>query len=168
MAEARINIGKIMTEAKEDLLKIEKMQNKYATQDNRGTAFPIYVTVQELQFACIFDNSYGHNREGEIKFHYNYEDSDCDWFDSKDDCAKHVEEAGDSENVDSMINSIDEYPCLYLWTDVEFFLTIKAAEEFIKSNAHNMGRTRTYVKHFHRRNFEMRELLNLTGFRTKD
>ncbi len=38
----------------------------------------------------------------------------------------------------------------------------------MKANAHNHGKLRTYVKHFERRNFEMRGLLKEIGFKMED
>ena len=52
--------------------------------------------------------------------------------------------------------------------NIEFFLTIRGAEEFIKADKHNHGKLRTYVKHFNRRNYEMRNLLEEIGFKIKD
>lgn len=55
----------------------------------------------------------------------------------------------------------------YIWTPVEFFLTIKGAEQYMRANSHNHGKLRTYVHWFERRNFEMRGLLEAIGFKTK-
>lgn len=146
---------------------LDQLKEEYATQNNRATAYPLYVTVQELQFVCIFDDSYGHYHDGVIKCKYNYEDSDSDWFDSKDECIEHIKEYSDREHWDSIIESIDEFICLYLWIDIEVFLTIDGAAEFMNINSHNLGETRTYVKHFNHKNYEMRKMLQEVGFKTE-
>lgn len=150
--------------------KLKQLQREYAIQDNRGTAFPIYVTVQELKRICIVDAEYVNCSDSEIISKWLL-DCSSDEHNSYEEAVSVCEEMyiyPFDEEVDEIIEAIERIEVLYMWTDVEFFLTIKAAEDFMKSNAHNMGRTRTYVKHFHRRNFEMRELLKLTGFRTED
>jgi len=60
---------------------------------------------------------------------------------------------------------IEDVPCGYIWHPVEFFLTIKGAEEYIKCNQHNHGKLRRYIACFGRRNYEMRELLNEIGLK---
>lgn len=147
---------------------IEKLKKEYETQDNRGTAFPIYVTVQEFQFVCVVNDSYGFGEDYKIKYEYNYENSDNSNFSSKEDALEHMKrymEGGDTEDIISFIGEIKEYPYLYIYVDVEFFLTIKGADEYIQANRHNLREPRTCVRHFERRNFEMRGLLKELGFR---
>ena len=143
---------------------LEELKKEYATQDNRGTAYPIYVTVQELVCIGVMDSDYSVNcpyGDGENKIVYKTDFMEGS-FDTKQELSEaHREETG--EEID--LNEIEELNCGYIWTDREFFLTIKGAEEYMKANAHNHGKLRTYVKHFERRNFEMRGLLDELGFK---
>jgi len=131
---------------------LDDLRLEYETQDNRMTAYPIYVMVQELVSIGVIADGYSVNcpyGDGVMKQEHNCEccDGDCD------DDREHCEE-------DMQVG--------YIWHPVEFFLTIKGAEEYMKANKHNHGKLRTYVGHFERRNFEMRQLLDDLKFKTKD
>lgn len=130
---------------------LQALIEEYKTQDNRITAYPIYVTVQELVSIGVMADGYSVNcpyDNGEVKQEHN-----CDCCDGNcDDDREHCEE---------------DVPVGYIWNPVEFFLTIKGAEQYMKANAHNHGKLRTYVHHFERRNFEMRKLLRIFGFQTQ-
>ena len=153
-------------------MKIEDLKQEYATQDNRATAYPIYVTVQELVCigviaeGCSVNCPYG---DGEIKLEHNcdtcekypcWENDDCQ--DEPDHCSE------DDDCQDEPDHCSEDVRCGYIWHPVEFFLTINGAEEYMKANAHNHGKLRTYVHCFERRNFEMRNLLIDMGFKTND
>ena len=129
---------------------IESLKQEYATQDNRATAYPIYVTVQEFIQVGIMAEGYSPiGLDSEI-----VNEHSCEGCDQKCD--------PEPEHCDQ------DMPIGYMWLDIEFFLTIKGAEEYMKANAHNHGKLRTYVNHFERRNFEMRGLLEALGFKVKD
>lgn len=150
---------------------IEKLREEYATQDNRMTAYPIYVTVQEWHCVGVMENGYSvvcPYGDGETIAKYRLLDGDLDApeFNSEEELKKYYKEETDYGEVPD--KEIQEYQLGYIWIDVEFFLTIKGAEEYMKANAHNHGKLRTYVKHFERRNFEMRGLLEELGFKVKD
>lgn len=152
-------------------MNIDELKKEYATQDNSATAFPIYVTVQELYCVGVMQDGYSVNcpyGDGETITKYRLRDGDCDApeFDSEEELTNYYKENDDERKVD--YNDIEEYQLGYIWIDVEFFLTIKGAEEYMRANKHNHGKLRTYVHHFERRNFEMRELLEELGFKTKD
>lgn len=121
---------------------IEALKKEYAKQDNRSTAFPIFVTVQELVCVGVIADGYS--------VHCPYGDGEerIETVDEDDPERKRKLNMG------------------YIWVDREWFLTIKGAKEYMKANAHNHGKLRTYVHHFERRNFEMRELLENLGFKT--
>lgn len=123
-------------------MKLQELIKEYETQDNRCTAYPIYVTVQSLRFVCVVDPLYAPSE-------------------SNGDFYIQEEESSEDEYSEKVL-------CLYMYQDEEVFLTIKGAEEYLNANKHNLFRPRTYVKHFHRRNWEMRELLEEIGFKTKD
>ncbi len=152
-------------------MNLEKLKQEYATQDNRCTAFPIYVQVQELVFVGVIADEYSVSSQcgGETKVEYKHEDYD-EPFSSEEEAKKQIQEDcdGDTGRILEKIADIEEINCGYMWDPVEFFLTIKGAEEYMRRNKHNHGKLRTYVSHFHRRNFEMREFLDATGFKVKD
>lgn len=145
---------------------LENLKKEYATQDNRSTAFPIYVSVQEKFCVGIIADGYSVScpfGDGETITKYGHPDFMEDSFDNKDALVKVLKEEGRENEVDDII----DYQLGYIWHPVEFFLTIKGAEEYMKANAHNHGKLRTYVHHFERRNFEMRTLLKELGFKTE-
>lgn len=155
-------------------MELEKLKKEYAEQDNRATAYPIYVQVQELVCigpildGCSVTCPFG---DGETKIEYmiNY-DSDPDYYASLEEAKESLKEQyadDDKEDLQEAINDIQEINFGYIWHPVEFFLTIKGAEEYMQANKHNHGKLRTYVSHFERRNFEMRELLEEIGFKVK-
>lgn len=144
---------------------IEELKKEYSSQDNRCTAYPIYVTVQEKHCVGVLKDGYSANcpyGDDEIKMKYTYDGYEGT-FDSIEDVKGAVEE-NDEEFDESYL---EEYTVGYIWVPVEFFLTIKGAEEYIKANQHNHNELRTYVHHFERRNFEMNNLLNELGFKVK-
>jgi len=152
-------------------MNIEELKKEYVTQDNRATAFPIYVTVQELYCIGVMDDGYSVNcpyGDGETIQKYRLADGDCDApeFSSEEELIKYYKDQTDYGEVKD--RDIQAYKLGYIWHPVEFFLTIKGAEEYIKVNQHNHGKLRTYVSHFERRNFEMRGLLEELGFKVKD
>ena len=152
-------------------MNLEELKSEYETQDNRITAYPIYVTVQELVCVGVMADGYSVNcpfGDGETITKYRLLDGDCEApeFNSMIELKKYYKEETDLGEVKG--RDIEEYQLGYIWTPVEFFLTIKGAEEYIKTNSHNHGKLRTYVHHFERRNFEMRGLLKELGFKVKD
>ena len=141
---------------------INDLIKEYTTQDNRVTAYPIYVTAQELVCIGVMEDGYSVNcpyGDGVTITKYRLIDGDCEApeFNSEREVIKYYKEETDYGEV--LSRDIKEYQLGYIWTPVEFFLTIKGAEEYIKANAHNHGKLRTYVHHFEDRNFEMRKLL---------
>ena len=152
-------------------MKIEELKKEYAEQDNRSTAFPLYVTVQELVCVGVMANGYGVScpyGDGETKTEYYAEDNGN--FDTHEEAVECIKQGfADDEDVDlkEAIEDIKELNVGYIWHPVEFFLTIKGAEEYMVANKHNHGKLRTYVHYFERRNFEMRELLEELGFKIK-
>ncbi len=155
-------------------MKLEELKKEYATQDNRGTAYPIYVTVQELKCVGVIADGYSVNcpyGDGVTKIEYgiNY-DSEPDWYDTLEEAKESLKEQfeGNEKELEKAIEDIQELNIGYAWIPVEFFLTIKGAEEYMKANKHNHGKLRTYVHWFERRNFEMRGLLEEIGFKVKE
>lgn len=150
-------------------MEIEELKKEYAEQDNRSTAFPIYVTVQELRSVGVMADGYSAScpfGDGETRIEYRHEE-DCElMFKSLDDLNKFLE--SDDNDGDYKPSDFRELNVGYVWHPVEFFLTIKGAEEYMRANKHNHGKLRTYVNRFERRNFEMRELLEKMGFKIKE
>ena len=150
---------------------IEDLRIEYAIQDNRATAYPIFVTVQELhQVGVIEENHsvfdpYG---DGFTKTVYRHPDFE-NYFDTEEELIKEMQQYyEDDDKVNSAIPEIEIYSLGYIWRDVEWFLTIKGAEEYIKANGHNLTKPRTYVHHFSRRNFEMTKFLDMLDFCSED
>jgi hypothetical protein len=149
-------------------MNIEELKREYASQDNRATAWPIYVVVQELVCVGVIADGYSVIGDGETKTEYRINnDSEPDVCDTREQAIDLLKEEFEGAELEEAIEKIEEFNVGYIWMPVEFFLTIKGAEEYIKSNSHNHGKLRTYVKHFERRNFEMRELLKDIGFKTE-
>ena len=158
----RSHLRPIMTE------EIEALKKEYATQDNRITAFPIYVTVQELFCVGVIADGYSAccpygDDETKTEFRHPMLEGN---FNSKPELIKALKDDG-WQGSENEISEIEELTVGYIWVDREFFLTIKGAEEYMKANAHNHGKLRNYVHHFERKNFEMRKLLKNLGFKTR-
>jgi len=156
-------------------MSLEELKKEYATQDNRGTAYPIYVTVQELRFVGVLGDGYSAScpyGDGVTKTEYviNHDD-DPDAFNSQEEAEASLKEQysedDEKDKLKEAIANIQEINCGYIWHPVEFFLTIKGAKEYMKANKHNHGKLRTYVHWFENRNFEMRWLLEEIGFKVK-
>lgn len=142
---------------------LAELREEYKNQDNRCTARPIYVVVQELICIGVIADGYEVScpyGDGETKAVFKFDDFEG-VFDTKEELIEMLKEDG-RENES---HKIEELQLGYVWHPIEFFLTIKGAEEFMKADAHNRGRMRTYVGHIHRRNFEMRNLLEALEFR---
>ena len=134
---------------------MDKLKLQYSTQNNRGTAYPIYVQVQEQVCIGVIANGYSPLcpfGDDEIKLEH-----DCDSC-SDSECRERGE-----TGEPSLCH--EDVRCGYIWHPVEFFLTIKGAEEYIKYNQHNHGKLRVYVAQFERHNFEMHELLTEIGLK---
>lgn len=150
-------------------MSLEDIKREYETQETRFTAFPIYVTVQELVCIGVMADGYSVNcpfGDGVNKTEYKHEGFDGTYED-RNALVEEIKEYYPQESK-KIIEQIEEINVGYIWTPVEFFMTIKGAKEYMKANAHNHGELRTYVHHFERRNFEMRELLKEIGFKVKD
>lgn len=157
---------------------LEDLRIKYETQGNRITSSPIFVTVQELHRVGVMNEDYGVEcpyGEGLNKIEFWHSDLDesydsieeikialLDSFDLRKDCEE------DSLIIEGIFDNIKELKVGYIWIDVQWFLTIEGAEQYIALNRHNLKHPRTYVHHFSDRNVEMRKLLETIGFKTKD
>jgi len=151
---------------------INELRKEYAEQDNRFTAYPTYVTVQELVCIGVMADGYSVNcpyGDGVMKTEYKHPELEGA-YDTKREIIEEIQDYyyPDEDIAESMIEDIEEINVGYIWHPVEFFLTIKGAKEYIKANKHNHGKLRTYVDHFERRNFEMRGLLKEIGFKVDD
>lgn len=152
---------------------IEALKKEYATQDNRATAYPTYVTVQELTCIGVIADGYSvccPYGDGETRIEYKHDNYEGSYANKQELIDQMKEDYGHEPNfnIAPMIEDIEEVNLGYIWHPVEFFLTIKGAEKYILVNAHNHGKLRTYVSHFNIRNFEMRSLLEAIGFKVKD
>jgi hypothetical protein len=149
--------------------KLKELKEEYETQDNCATAYPIFVTVQEKHCIGVLEENhstvcpYG---DGDTEIKYTHEDLEHD-YDTEEDCFKELQNAIGPHEAEYEKDNIIEQNLGYIWVDREWFLTLKAAKQFMKNNSHHLGTSRTYTHHFNRRNFEMRELLENINFKVK-
>ena len=150
---------------------LKKLKQEYSNQGNRMTAYPIYVMVQELVCIGVMADGYTVNcpyGDGVTKTEYKHNALE-ESYETEHDISEAISEYyADLNEAEKEFKNIEEINVGYIWHPVEFFLTIKGAEEYMKANKHNHGKLRTYVDHFERRNFEMRGLLEETGFKVKE
>jgi hypothetical protein len=116
---------------------LNELKKEYENQDNRATAFPLCVWVQELKFIC--SSSINEEING--------------YFDA-------IRIGCDPDGI--------KFKAYYKYIPVELFLTIEGAKDYIKADKHNLREPRTWVGHFNKKNFEMRELLKEIGFKVRD
>ena len=147
---------------------LDELRLEYKMQDNRATAYPIYVTVQELVYVGVMADDCGvycPYGDGETAISYRHPDFE-DLYENESDLIEEMHTYyEDKDKVASEMSNIESLDIGYIWVDREFFLTIKGAEEYIKANGHNLGKTRTYVHHFSYRNKEMNKLFDELGLR---
>lgn len=148
--------------------RLEELKEEYKKQDNRGTAYPFYVQVQELICVGVMHDCCPDVRQGETRIEFRHPDLDYGYC-SEDkqaliDAIREYCHDEPRETFEQMVEEIEEYTIGYIWYPVEFFLTIKGAEQYMKDNKHNHGKLRTYISYFERRNYEMRDLLENLGF----
>ena len=145
---------------------LKELKKEYETQDNRGTAYPFYVQVQELRCVGVMADGYSANcpfGDDEMKTEYRHNEDFELGFDSGEELDEFL-----CQNNEYTKYEFNEINVGYIWHPVEFFLTIKGAEEYMNANKHNHGKLRTYVAWFERRNYEMRGLLKELGFKSQD
>lgn len=150
---------------------VEEIKEEYKSQDNRCTEYPIYVTVQEARLVGISIESVSWTSDCNYFTENLYTHSliEDETFVSRNHCIKSLTEHWDDNCEFDIEEEIDFIKCdyqLYTYQDVEVFLTVKAAERYIQLNKHNLNKPRTYIKHFHRDNLEMRKVLDSVGFKT--
>jgi|GEM_PF-6605810 len=139
---------------------IEELKTEYAAQDNCATDYPFYVQVQELTFIGVIAEEYSPACPfGDSKIKYEHNCEDCKDIDV---CLGEDFEREEPERC------VHDKRCGYIWIPVEFFLTLKAAREYMSRNTHRHDKLRTYVMPFERKNYEMRGLLKELGFKTSD
>lgn len=104
---------------------LEDLKREYFEQDNRSTAYPIYVTVQELKCIGVIHDDYGvccpygdgFTREEYVEridkdlVFYSREDLDNFLDSNEGECYRDYD--------------FDRIKAGYIWVDVEWFLTIK-------------------------------------------
>ena len=150
---------------------IKGLREEYKTQDNRITAYPILVLVQEQSCIGVMAEGYSVNcpyGDGETRTQYKHQDLEgC--YESRDEIIAALGEYElESIELKIAIKQIEEINVGYIWHTVECFLTIKAAERYIQANAHNLYNPRTYVTHISYRNYEMTKLFEEVGLKTNN
>lgn len=125
---------------------LEKMLSVILTQDNLGTAHPVFVVQTE-------ERDYGINHE------YSYDG--YIWYDIKQGervCDRELE--GELEVADAACrsrtesgNRLADFEKRYYrtrWNDIQWFFTDEGAKQYIKNEGHNLRNPRVYVKSFYR------------------
>lgn len=147
----------------------KEIKDDYYKQDNRGTAFPFYVSVQEKHCVGVMADGYGVNcpyGDGEEEIEWKHEDLEGT-YESKEKVMECLEEEGHPTEA-LQEHKFEEINVGYIWVEVQFFLTIQGAEQYMKANAHNHGKLRTYVKWIENRNFEMRTVMEHLELKNKE
>ncbi len=108
---------------------------RYKNQDNRCTAFPIYIKLQSAEMVPVHENS----DYDELKY-YHPEFSDGSYFDSKSDLIKYLKENDYTEKqIKENLLSLEEVPLKKVWVDRNIFFTIDGYNEHLRLNKHNYG-----------------------------
>ncbi|HJO93193.1 MAG TPA: hypothetical protein QF753_07325 [Victivallales bacterium] len=151
---------------------IEKLQSKYAEQDNRMTAYPFCVTLSELVYIGTVDINHSLNGNVIIKEefeHYDFHNR----YDNKEDLINDIRsdwEGSDKsqEEIDNYIARIKQVKSVYIWKEIEWFLTVEGAKEYIKLSGQNKDDFNIYIRYINDKNKEIRRLLREIGFRVSD
>ena len=110
------------------------MSERMHTQDNRATAHPIWI-VQVEEYDLIDPSFYDTDAYEVI--------NDCDHHDSRRFTRKEFDPA-------KVEKGYTAYPLKRRWEPKAYFLTEQGANDYIKSNAHNLRNPRTYVDSMYR------------------
>ena len=145
-----------MTLKLENISEIKEFVENYINQDNRCTAWPYaYVVQKRVERAAYndegqvayFDHQYAENIKSE-----DLEDYLRDWYQITDgEVPEHIQ----------------KYYFTYEWEDVQWFFKEDGAQDYLDNDAHNLGKTRFYVKHFRRNSeaeFILRALFTIAGY----
>ena len=121
-------------------MELHSLKQIYTEQNNRATAYPIYIVVQELVFVGVIADGYSvccPHGDGVTRIEYRHEGFPEETYIEKQDLIDEIKEIYEQPEINGIVNNIKEINCGYIWTDVEFFFTIKGAKEYIKANKHN-------------------------------
>ncbi len=158
----------------EDVKFLEELANEIATQDTRGTAQPYGLTVLQENVRVV-PEGFG---DRVLYIFDDVEFLDDEW----DRFVKYVEEEFDGEDIVEKVKKyndfnelasddelVDELDLKWFDCDVEkevflnrfnFFLTEKAAQEYLKKDVHNLRNPSLYGVHLYK-NEEMKRLIEI-------
>ena len=118
-------------------------------QDNRATAHPYYFAVQELEWMPDPEGYAWGSEQREV----GVLDDRCYDKESFREILNDLREEDECDLRDEEFEEIwerDKQMQTGMWITKGIFLTEIEANKFIQANAHNLGKTRTYVEHFYR------------------
>jgi hypothetical protein len=131
-------VPKIQDTWNQDFLK--RLGTKIVTQDNRMTAAPYLHVLQEMKQQFVR----GSDRYDKMVF----EDSNGDIWETEKDYHEMVNGKYSSADKHNMHKQLLKQRFLqYTWEDVNWFLTLEAAEKHAVQNRHRYSQTRIFIKH---------------------
>lgn len=121
-----------------------------ASEKRAHTSHPIFY-VQEMTPVCaVYASDEGEIinpfEHGEIRTEY-HNPSLAETYSSLDELREVYESLGEFNEA---LEGVEEYECLYMYTDVCAHLTREAAQLYIDQNRHNLREPRIYVKSMYR------------------
>lgn len=137
---------------------LKEFMQEYVSQDNRATAFPYVVHVQDL---VQYVSPIGMNNNEDVPYSKplyefkKFKDGEYYTLEEIDDVILGLREENAEDDAYEYEES--EYQYSYKYVAVETFFTVKAANEWITANIHNLNKPRTFIQAGHR-NFEMKDL----------
>ena len=148
------------------MVEIYELKHELETQDNRFTDNPLFVVCSKREYPTSYDYSYDRSY---------YHDSDGEVAETKEDLIKYLiedESIYEQEKIRNKLLNFDDHdferyisetysinPC-YVFEVTQFeqaFLTEKGAEEYLRSNGHNLRKPFIYVVSMYR-NIEMQNV----------
>lgn len=135
-------------------MEMKDIAQEMKTQDNRATARPYIIVLQERQSIVVPE---GHG--GDVLQYWS--GRDCESFDSMEEFERVcLENEIEGEEKEKYKNSLEPYWLKYYWEDKNWFFTYKGYERHLELNRHNYGKIRNYVKYVHR-NPEFEKVYNM-------
>jgi hypothetical protein len=166
---------------KDDLQFLKELANEYATQSNRGTAFPYAIALQEEKMVANFHDEGEHinlySNDGDCIWDSQYSDESnldgiINWLDldlAVEELSKEIlrvtSDAPNSESVKEWLEEQNEevnelnYDLEHQYNSNLFF-TESGYESHIKQNGHNLSNPRSYGIYLNR-NPQMERLLRI-------
>jgi hypothetical protein len=170
---------------------ITQLQQEYYDQDSAFPKTLFIVEVQEKRCVGVMEdgatslNSY----DSITAIKWSYEGDEGEGFDDLEECVRSYlatssdiakfSEAEIEKEVRALVKQISwissfddtckikSYNMGYIWYPVEFCFTLKAAQKYMKANAHNHGKLRTWIRPVAWRNWELIDAMEFLGLKNK-